>query len=70
MSKLAERFITIRKDVVCSKAEAGRHLKVTRSAIGQIETGNTKSLQSYTLADLGLFLTSGSPLVNHVSPIL
>lgn len=49
MTLLKERFRYAREQAGYSKAELARILKVSRSAIGQIETGATKNLKASTL---------------------
>lgn len=54
MKTLAERFRYAREQAGYSKAELARALKVSRSAIGQIELGVTKNLKASTIVALEL----------------
>lgn len=66
MDSLAERFAHVREAMGWSKAEMSRAIGISRSAVGQIELGDTKTLKGTTVTALeratgfsGLWLTSG-----------
>lgn len=50
MSTLADRIIKVRSELGLSQAEFGRLIGKSRSAINQIEKGDTKSLKASTAA--------------------